>query len=964
VRKYKAAVSDEPIATKMQNLLSTRDRNDASGIPTDIATEVFDEECADIPGEVADILENAEEEETNIAETETVLERDADEEAHIAETTARPDILENAEEEETNIAETETVLEREADEEVTVAETTPRADILENAEEEVNIAETTPRQENLETEAAEEVDIAKSTPPPDVERSEVTTSAVEESITTETPPSSAASKPSREKSSDNLSSLGHEEERGRPTMLGFAFDAKSNASLGDGHTPSLSSTALPRSDDERRRKDLIDDGWLSDTDEKESFGNFLDNMLVTDAEKAIPEDAENQLWREYEDSWFSKNTYEHFYFSAHEATRTEAGVDEGPPLPLPHGPQLERLLQRAGINEVGENTRLGELDSLRMQNLASWIKDDLGIVVSAANVLQCTTARELCDLVAEAPREQAQSSTAPVETEDNKLYRIWFSPGQFQLMGSWCLRKEGKIDYDKLVQAAEMLINRHEALRVRKAFPTRVLSFVLDTAVLFQLSAPIYPWLRVLAPWFKAAWPVCEVVRNYKELYPDNLVHRESSWRCQVDLERGMRERRFAKWNGENIEISLVELNMHLEGTWVSNDKHVVVLFPCHKESNRLVFAGYGWIGKLYTHCDVQWRKSPDGCPALYVLMSVEEDKPLLWVRVDRENKLIIYTPGYRKAHRKPFYRITSEKSVSTVSTIHMRLNHAFGDAMSYYPLVHDLLTFYRSLVEGKKAKLTDPGPTMLKLQNRLFEAFDLAGGGVTEDRSRYSMRGSLFKHRGTGYSYDFILKEDATRAMLWISRKYGIPPEVLLLGIVACGVARAGRTESCDFTMYAPCRDGHADQQGIGLFADWRDLTVNTPEDCTIIGVIWDVHEKIRRREWTIFNCARKPDRAYVNFQLNDSWKRGSRDGFQQLHEDSWKHGETEWKFDEERKDCHVMNQPMSFNIEQESEYAWWISCSLDYYQYRPAYCRRMLQTFRNAFYYLVHDPAHRLHE
>ena len=42
-----------------------------------------------------------------------------------------------------------------------------------------------------------------------------------------------------------------------------------------------------------------------------------------------------------------------------------------------------------------------------------------------------------------------------------------------------------------------------------------------------------------------------------------------------------------------------------------------------------------------------------------------------------------------------------------------------------------------------------------------------------------------------------------------------------------------------------------------VGLFADWRDITVSTDfEDATILGVILEVADILRLRRWTVFDA------------------------------------------------------------------------------------------------------------
>jgi len=725
--------------------------------------------------------------------------------------------------------------------------------------------------------------------------------------------------------------------------------------------------------------------------EANPLASFLDDIVDSDKQSDVDEAAEEEKrkqeehvrWQEYENDWFKKNTKDHWEFKESDlAGLMEDTVEEqGPPLEGEYANALTGLLQRAGISDVGQHSVLSQLDSLRTQNLASWIRDTMGIRVSAADVLLCKNAAELTQLVSEAEvviNSGASSSSAPVEGDEDQnngksaeeLYRVWFGPGQFTLMGSWVLRKDEKLDYEKLEQAAILLIQRHKALRAVKDFPTRVLSFVLDSAVLLQLSAPTHPWLRRLGPYFQDSWPAVSIVKDYKEMYKGRVVEFIDTFKCQRDMERGMRFRNMEKkdnWKGENLDLALVEMNLHLEGTYIHYySRKTVSIFPSpveeERKNNRMLFAGFRRVGKMFTHCDKEWKKCPHGCAGFWMV-----GDGFAWIRLDTTDRLVIYQTGSNPENprKEVYHRASKEQGVTTVSSIHLRLNHAFGDAMSYYPLANDLLTFYQALVENRPPILSSPGRTMARMESRLLEAFTFADdGSVREENSRYSLRGSLFRYNGIGgYGYDMILQESASKAISYASKRYGVPTEVLLLAFVGASICKVKKVESWDFTLYVPCRDREGDQQGVGLFADWRDITFNASWEGTILGLIWNFHDKIKRREWTIFNCARKPERTYVNFQLADSWKRGSRNGFQQLHEDAWRHGETLYRT-HEREGLHQMHQPMQFNIEQESELSWWVSMSFDYQQTPPWQCRAIVKQIKHCLWYLLFDPTKQLHE
>ena len=147
-------------------------------------------------------------------------------------------------------------------------------------------------------------------------------------------------------------------------------------------------------------------------------------------------------------------------------------------------------------------------------------------------------------------------------------------------MGGWVLRRDGEICLDKLQKAAHEVTMRHDALRASPADPLRMLSFILDTAVMFTLVARLLdtrgPWscrLRRYISWaLKQTWPKIQVDRP-EEVYgpgdfPSPLVvipvpdQQNAEWHCKH--RRGLLQE-----SGRPVDIALIQLRVKLEGLWV-----------------------------------------------------------------------------------------------------------------------------------------------------------------------------------------------------------------------------------------------------------------------------------------------------------------------------------------------------------------------------------------------------------
>merc|ERR1712232_871861 len=134
-----------------------------------------------------------------------------------------------------------------------------------------------------------------------------------------------------------------------------------------------------------------------------------------------------------------------------------------------------------------------------------------------------------------------------------------------------------------------------------------------------------------------------------------------------------------------------------------------------------------------------------------------------------------------------------------------------------------------------------------------------------------------------------------------------GMPVDSVILGLIVCANARAGEPvdenrgarevrplSAVRMTLYVPSRDGAGEANEAGLFADWRDIEVNTKQDsATVLGVLLEVAHILRTRQWALFNPILKPEITMVNFQPHDTLPASSRGGFKQVPEGVWRLGD-----------------------------------------------------------------------
>eukprot|EP00930_Biecheleria_cincta_P085633 TRINITY_DN75018_c0_g1_i1.p1 TRINITY_DN75018_c0_g1~~TRINITY_DN75018_c0_g1_i1.p1 ORF type:complete len:269 (-),score=33.70 TRINITY_DN75018_c0_g1_i1:72-761(-) len=190
----------------------------------------------------------------------------------------------------------------------------------------------------------------------------------------------------------------------------------------------------------------------------------------------------------------------------------------------------------------------------------------------------------------------------------------------------------------------------------------------------------------------------------------------------------------------------------------------------------------------------------------------------------------------------------------------------------------------------------------------------------------------------------------------------YRVPLDIVLLGIVVCAMARADQSDFCDFTLYAPMRDGASEAMLVGLFSDWRDLYANIDFDlATVLGTILQLYHKIQHRQWSVFNALRKDERTVINIQPLDFEKHA---GFKNLGENMWRDGDRLNEHTERSNRMEYAQQPANFTIEQQDEETWWILVGLGYNERPAPWMRRLVFGFQDALSAFLFEPLARVHQ
>merc|ERR1712150_323483 len=186
-----------------------------------------------------------------------------------------------------------------------------------------------------------------------------------------------------------------------------------------------------------------------------------------------------------------------------------------------------------------------------------------------------------------------------------------------------------------------------------------------------------------------------------------------------------------------------------------------------------------------------------------------------------------------------------------------------------------------------------------------------------------------MWRCRQRGYGHSLGLQRGAIASLRSVAAAYGTPFDALLLTLAAAALARASGLDAVDLTLYVPVRDAPGEAGLVGLYADWRNITVQTDvPTATVLGVALEVAHILRARRWAVFNAIRKPETMMVNFQPLDAAAPESRAGFKQLGEELWRIGEN-MQQEKRSDDLAWAPQPLSLTFEEGDKEHWWLMIS-----------------------------------
>jgi len=356
-----------------------------------------------------------------------------------------------------------------------------------------------------------------------------------------------------------------------------------------------------------------------------------------------------------------------------------------------------------------------------------------------------------------------------------------------------------------------------------------------------------------------------------------------------------------------------------------------------------------------------QWQVPPYGFPALFFIPL--SSGAVCWIRHEKKDELsLCYREGTDR--NKWNRRLVAFRAAPSRGYVHAPLTfaiitigmfHSYADGNCYLPLVQDCLSLYDAARGKKVAKLPQIALAFKELEKRLLDTFH-----CRQSQMRASLRGSLFQFEGFGYGHFMGVGPGAIAGITRTAVRYGVPLDIVLLGCVTCAMARADNSDFCDYTLYAPMRDGAEEAMAVGLFSDWRDLYVSVDFDlATVIGTILQLQHKLKHRQWSPFNVLRKPERTVINIQPLDFEKRA---GFKNLGENMWRDANM-LNHKEPRANMDEKKQPAMFDIRQQDKDNWWVLANVAAERRPPEWMRKFEASFQDAMTAFLFAPLTKVH-
>jgi len=536
-------------------------------------------------------------------------------------------------------------------------------------------------------------------------------------------------------------------------------------------------------------------------------------------------------------------------------------------------------------------------------------------------VLECANVGELLALVESLGAAMVEAA-AEEEPEQSKSIAksfanvIWFAPGQYYTTCKWLYECPGLLDPSTFRRAAAQLIARHEALQSTVCdghSGIDILRFMRDSIPTFMVLAQA---LEQRSAGDGVAQPLSQAILHRTA----KALHGASGWSFAGSWPKVVPEPLDDHFFAERIRVIRC-------GRWSD---------VCNAAQT--------------LRNDFMDNVGPPCLIGLYLL----EPRPVSPMARDEEED--DEDAGVEVSYPRSF--------------VHFVVSHAYSDGFCSVPLIQDFCALYSQL-QGAGSTLAPLrcGAAFQTLEERFLAT--LHGQAAWAAPDQISLRATCFdgpshpRWQPYVYCHEVLLERGAVQMARFCAKKYGVPVDVILLGLVLVAMQRAskktkkpGKPEPqgpFHLTFYVPMRDGTNNDAMVGLFADWRDMSVAWAPTATVLGFCIDLAESIRHRRWTLFDPVCNSDRILVNILPLDEQERGAQKFRQtRLHE----YGNRRLELGGKRRWFQGHHRPARITLEQESLDAWWVNLDLNLSYYSTTWCRCFARELRQAFVDIGEGP------
>jgi len=265
-----------------------------------------------------------------------------------------------------------------------------------------------------------------------------------------------------------------------------------------------------------------------------------------------------------------------------------------------------------------------------------------------------------------------------------------------------------------------------------------------------------------------------------------------------------------------------------------------------------------------------------------------------------------------------------------------LQVSHMFSDGYSLVPILSDLGHLV-ALAESASTEPLVPVPNaMAVLEQRLVRTIhgdDCMNDIITPE----PLNKPWIRDKFVAFS---PMQEVLVSALKRCARDLGVSADIVVLTAICVALAYLEQKGTLSIVLVVPQRDGPAESELVGLFADFRVLQVAC-EGLSVAGVALQLHCIVKERLWQTPGLTTQWEWPFVNFQWTDL---EATHGFRQINELN--------------RSSERLRNPAGIVVEQPDPKSWRLRSAFDKQRYNAEAQERFFQGLVMALEACVTDP------